>query len=212
MKSFSGAFALAAPRPGRPSVRMLGLEPPAAQPLVERGNIPSQHVHHIAGGSVCNARMKGGIGEAPNGTYKRMAQCSNAFLEDGSRTELKGAGTARTLIAPTTIAHVQHGWEGFRSAGPCRASHPLRMPQLAYETMWDTAQFDDLFPVDGSPQPFVWSYNDDEGYDTQADYGCSHSVLETQSVADMNEYIAESSIDEVVKGYKMLRACLVDAP
>ncbi|RYP42462.1 hypothetical protein DL767_000150 [Monosporascus sp. MG133] len=111
--------------------------------------------------------------------------------------------------------------EAFRPAGPCPASHPVRMPQLAYETMWDTAQFDDLWPADGSPQPFVWSYNDDKGYGTHADYvfgwkgdslqramdsdcmfrGCGGSVLETQSVADMNECVVESSVDEDVEGW-----------
>jgi hypothetical protein len=44
----------------------------------------------------------------------------------------------------------------FVEAGPCPASHPVRMPQLAYETIWDTRQFNDkaLWPSDGS-QPFV---------------------------------------------------------
>lgn len=44
----------------------------------------------------------------------------------------------------------------FVEAGPCPASHPVRMPQLAYETIWDTTKFNDksLWPADGS-QPFV---------------------------------------------------------
>ncbi|RYP08901.1 hypothetical protein DL764_001611 [Monosporascus ibericus] len=64
--------------------------------------------------------------------------------------------------------------EAFRPADPCPSSHP-------------------------SPQPFVWSYNDDKGYGTHANYvlgwngdslqraidsdcmlqGCVGSVLET---------------------------------
>jgi hypothetical protein len=48
---------------------------------------------------------------------------------------------------------------GFRPAGPCPASHPVKMPQLAYETMWDTTAFADMWPTDGT-QPFVWSYSD----------------------------------------------------
>lgn len=49
----------------------------------------------------------------------------------------------------------------FTPAGACPASHPVRMPQLAYETMWDTRQFNNKadWPADGS-QPFVWSYED----------------------------------------------------
>ena len=32
---------------------------------------------------------------------------------------------------------------GFAVAEPCPASHPVRMPQVAYETMWDTPPFND---------------------------------------------------------------------
>ena len=57
---------------------------------------------------------------------------------------------------------------GFREAGPCPASHPVRMPQLAYETMWNTTVFADMWPKNGS-QPFVWSFMDNKGYGTHAD-------------------------------------------
>ena len=41
------------------------------------------------------------------------------------------------------------------------ASHPVRLPQLMYEVIWDTRQFNDpdLWPEDGS-QPFVYSMGD----------------------------------------------------
>jgi hypothetical protein len=60
---------------------------------------------------------------------------------------------------------------GFQVAAPCPASHPVRVPQVAFETMWDTAPFNDpaLWPEDGS-QPFVWSTGDTKGYSTHADY------------------------------------------
>jgi len=60
---------------------------------------------------------------------------------------------------------------GFQVADPCPASHPVRMPQVAYETMWNTTMFNDksLWPEDGS-QPFVWSTGDTKGYSTHADY------------------------------------------
>jgi hypothetical protein len=49
----------------------------------------------------------------------------------------------------------------FESTGPCPASHPVRLPQLMYEVMWDTTVFNDknLWPTDGS-QPFVYSMGD----------------------------------------------------
>ncbi|TVY82605.1 hypothetical protein LSUE1_G001366 [Lachnellula suecica] len=60
---------------------------------------------------------------------------------------------------------------GFQVASACPSTHPVRMPQLAYETMWNTTAFNDksIWPTDGS-QPFVWSYNDKLGYGTHGDY------------------------------------------
>jgi hypothetical protein len=47
----------------------------------------------------------------------------------------------------------------------------VRIPQLFFEVIWDTRQFNDrsLWPEDGS-QPFVWSYGDYTGYGTHGDY------------------------------------------
>lgn len=60
---------------------------------------------------------------------------------------------------------------GFREAGPCPASHPVRVPQIAYETMYDTTVFEDMWPKEeGAQQPLFWSYHDNLGYGTHADY------------------------------------------
>ncbi|RYO97322.1 hypothetical protein DL763_002782 [Monosporascus cannonballus] len=176
-------------------------------PLIEPGNIPSQHLHHIAGGSVCNASMKGGIGE--------QASCMTCiFSEEFSQLQ------DRAPVLQGTERHLQAGWDGenvdspdhqshmysigragFRPAGPWPASRSVRMPQLAYDTMWDTVQFDGLWPADGLPQPFAPSYNDDKGCGTHAKHvfgwkgdslqgamdsecmfqGCGHSVLERRA-------------------------------
>jgi len=110
---------------------------------------------------------------------------------------------------------------GFREAGPCPASHPVRVPQIAYETMWDTRPFNDMWPKDGK-QPFVWSFDDSMGYGTHADYvfgwkgdslqramndtcmfhACgspgSPGILKTQSIADMNKCAVKSTVGEDV--------------
>ena len=43
----------------------------------------------------------------------------------------------------------------------CPETHPVRVPLLFMETVWDTKPFNDpeMWPEDGS-QPFVWSTND----------------------------------------------------
>jgi len=55
--------------------------------------------------------------------------------------------------------------------GACPSSHPVVIPQLMYEIMWDTRIFNDkeLWPTDGS-QPFVWSTGDKNGYSQHGDY------------------------------------------
>jgi hypothetical protein len=76
------------------------------------------------------------------------------------------------LDSPNHSDHVAYPSSGtFESGGPCPASHPVRIPQLFFEVIWDTRQFNDrsLWPEDGS-QPFGWSYGDYTGYGTHGDY------------------------------------------
>ncbi|KAJ8120083.1 hypothetical protein O1611_g10457 [Lasiodiplodia mahajangana] len=55
--------------------------------------------------------------------------------------------------------------------GTCPASHPVKIPQVMYEVMWDTRIFNDksLWPEDGS-QPFVLSTGDESGFSQHGDY------------------------------------------
>ncbi|KAF2750512.1 hypothetical protein M011DRAFT_456379 [Sporormia fimetaria CBS 119925] len=113
---------------------------------------------------------------------------------------------------------------GFREAGPCPESHPIRVPQLAYETMWDTSVFRDMWPKDGS-QPFVWSFGGTRGYGTHADYAfgwkgdslqrvmndscmfhrCGspgvQGVLKTQTVEEMNACAVKDMVMEETEGW-----------
>ncbi|KAI1814807.1 hypothetical protein GGS20DRAFT_385778 [Poronia punctata] len=59
--------------------------------------------------------------------------------------------------------------DGFVSAPPCPASHPVRMPQVTYETVWDTTKFNSMWPS-GTPNPFVWSFEGGTGNGNHADY------------------------------------------
>jgi hypothetical protein len=112
---------------------------------------------------------------------------------------------------------------GFAEASACPKSHPVRVPQVAYETMWNTTVFKDMWPKDGK-QPFVWSF-EGNGYGTHADYlfgwkgdslqramnsSCMfhrcgspgvQGVLKTQSVADMNKCAVKSTVAEETDGW-----------
>ncbi|TPX16099.1 uncharacterized protein E0L32_004094 [Thyridium curvatum] len=74
--------------------------------------------------------------------------------------------------SPDHESHVAYPASGtFDSGGPCPATHPVKIPQVMYEVMWDTRPFNDeaLWPTDGS-QPFRWSNNDNTGYSNHGDY------------------------------------------
>jgi len=76
----------------------------------------------------------------------------------------------KNLDSPNHQSHMYNtvNSEGFTNAPPCPASHPVRVPQVAFETVWDTTPFNSMWPAD-APNPFVWSY-DGSSYGTHADY------------------------------------------
>jgi hypothetical protein len=60
------------------------------------------------------------------------------------------------------MSHVSYPANGtFDNQGPCPASHPVRIPQILYEVIFETKEFNtkEQWPEDGS-QPFVWSFSD----------------------------------------------------
>ncbi|RYP09619.1 hypothetical protein DL764_001161 [Monosporascus ibericus] len=276
MKSFSVALALIAPVQAGLRFGCSSLTTQRLDPVVEPGNIPSSHVHHIIGGNAFNATMTGDVGERAtcttcemsedfsnywtavlyfkhpiNGSYHRVPVINNAALATGTTggmtiyytqhdfysDNLKNQpitafppGFRMTVGDPTTNTHeeakahvglrynclntlldrgpelvdlpdrpcpagifaIHHfpacwdgknldspdhqshmfntiKYDGFMNAPPCPASHPVRMPQLAYETVWDTTKFHSMWPA-GTPNPFVWSFEGTRGYGTHADY------------------------------------------
>jgi hypothetical protein len=73
---------------------------------------------------------------------------------------------------PDHKSHMSYPASGtFESGGACPASHPVKVPQVMYEVMFDTRQFNNQadWPADGS-QPFYWSFGDKTGYGIHGDY------------------------------------------
>ncbi|ORY68842.1 uncharacterized protein BCR38DRAFT_508046 [Pseudomassariella vexata] len=134
----------------------------------------------------------------------------------------------KNLDSPDHQSHMYNtANEAFQPAGPCPASHPVRMPQVAYETLWDTAKFSSMWPKDGS-NPFVMSYNDNLGYGTHADYvfgwkgdalqramdnSCMFNACEngrpllSQGVTEMNKCAVQSTVNENIDGCKPIFMC-----
>ncbi|KAK8058522.1 hypothetical protein PG994_008970 [Apiospora phragmitis] len=128
------------------------------------------------------------------------------------------------LDAPDHMAHMAYPASGtFESGGPCPASHPMRMPQVLFEVVWDTRQFNNKadWPADES-QPFVWSFGDGTGYGNHADYvfgwkgdalqrlmddacvvNCPNAHATTQSTAAMNRCAKQKTVTEDIDGWLM---------
>lgn len=78
----------------------------------------------------------------------------------------------KNLDSPDHRAHVAYPQGGtFESGAACPASHPVKIPQVMYEVMFDTRAFNNKaeWPADGS-QPFYWSMGDNTGHAIHGDY------------------------------------------
>ncbi|KAF9523414.1 hypothetical protein CPB83DRAFT_799362 [Crepidotus variabilis] len=71
------------------------------------------------------------------------------------------------------VAYPTGGLDGagsiFYAPGQCPSTHPVRLPLIFTETIWDTGRFDNMWPADGG-QPFVYSMGDPTGAGQHADY------------------------------------------
>lgn len=124
------------------------------------------------------------------------------------------------LDSPDHMSHIAYPESGsFETGGPCPASHPVRLPQLFYEVIWDTSAFNNPadWPEDGK-QPFVWSFGDATGFANHGDYlfgwkddslqramdspcyvNCP--TLKTQDVAAMNACQVDRVVKEDIDGW-----------
>jgi len=126
----------------------------------------------------------------------------------------------KTLDPPDHSSHVAYPSSGtFESNGPCPATHPVKIPQLFYEVVWDTTAFNNPadWPADGS-QPFVWSFGDKSGYGNHGDYvfgwkgnalqtamdsNCNINCpqLKTQTIQQGNQCSVRAVVDEQIDGW-----------
>lgn len=128
----------------------------------------------------------------------------------------------KNLDSDDHMSHMYNTGRGaFQNADPCPASHPVRVPQLAYETLWDTAKFNSMWPS-GQPNPFLLSNGDTKGFTTHADYvfgwkgdslqkamdsscmfnACENgNPLKSQGTNEMNRCTVASSVQEPIDGW-----------
>ncbi|KAH8896741.1 hypothetical protein GQ53DRAFT_713546 [Thozetella sp. PMI_491] len=127
----------------------------------------------------------------------------------------------KNLDSPDHMSHVAYPESGtFERGGKCPDTHPVHVPQLFYEVVWDTTKFNDksLWPADGS-QPFYWSQGDETGFGAHGDYvfgwkddalqkamdnNCNINcpAIKTQTIAQANKCSRTPQVKEDIDGCK----------
>lgn len=146
-----------------------------------------------------NARTKVGNGRktqscfrcynAPNFGGDNAAPCQDATLDTEELPNKACLGGIRSNIlyptcwdgknldSPDHKSHVAYPsggpaqFTGTSTGGACPSTHPVKIPQIMLEIVWDTTKFNNKadWPADGS-QPFVLSTGDTTGYGQHGDY------------------------------------------
>jgi hypothetical protein len=100
--------------------------------------------------------------------------------------------------------------QSFKNAGPCPASHPVRVPRVSLETLWDTTGFNNMWPADGK-NPFVLSNGDGRGFGTHADYvfGWKGDSLQKAMDSNCNFNACENGRPLKSQGVQPMNACQV---
>ncbi|KAH8893583.1 hypothetical protein GQ53DRAFT_821519 [Thozetella sp. PMI_491] len=119
------------------------------------------------------------------------------------------------------VAYPKSGPSAYTTTSDCPTSHPVKLPQLMLEIVWDTTGFNDLsqWPEDKTKQPFRLSTGDDSGYGQHADYvfgwrndalqkgmdggcfGATCTGLRTQSFKDANQCTVKDTVQEPIDGW-----------
>ncbi|KAI0172124.1 hypothetical protein GGR52DRAFT_549097 [Hypoxylon sp. FL1284] len=76
----------------------------------------------------------------------------------------------KNLDSPDHRSHVAYSNGGGLGTPNCPSTHPVSIPQVMYEVMWDTGAYSNRSWYGNGKQPFVYSFGDGQGGGQHGDY------------------------------------------
>ena len=161
--------------------------PNSPELLVQDGGITVYYMQSFRGGSLKTTafkpgfRMVAGDPTVQSKTYNGICHRCNGNGEGGAPCDSRDSSNFPTKICPGGIratiifpscwdgknldspdhrSHMKYTDDGGLAGAVCPSSHPVRVPQVMYEVMWDTRPFNDPKYFEGGKQPFVYSFGD----------------------------------------------------
>jgi len=115
-------------------------------------------------------RTMGGSG-APCDS-KDTAEFPNKPCPGGIRTTIifPSCWDGKNVDSPDHKSHVAYAPGSALAGDKCPSTHPVRIPQVMYEIMFDTTQFNKPEYWKNGKQPLVYSFGDGTGYGAHGDY------------------------------------------
>ena len=108
------------------------------------------------------------------------------------------------------VAYPTSGPANFLSlGGNCPSTHPVRIPQLMYEVVWDTTAFNNKADWPATGQPFVLSQGDETGYGQHADYVFGWQGNSLQKAMDATNCMGAQCKDLKTQTIDKAKACQV---
>jgi hypothetical protein len=111
--------------------------------------------------SLCHRCLKNGEGFAPCDS-KDTAELPTKYCPGGIRATVifPSCWNGKDLDSPDHKSHVAYSNGGGLGSPNCPSTHPVAIPQVMYEIMWDTGRYKNDKWYGNGKQPFVYSFGD----------------------------------------------------
>lgn len=111
--------------------------------------------------NICHRCLGNGAGFAPCDTSD-TGELPDKYCPQGIRASLifPSCWDGKNLDSADHQSHVAYSNSGGLGTPNCPTSHPVSIPQVMYEIMWDTGRYKNTSWYGTGKQPFVYSFGD----------------------------------------------------